>query len=124
MFVNIGHLTLVPPKRPTRKQKKHAPSTPSQGSELTNGSDQLTNDILSQTESDLSFDINSVDTVPLVNLQINDRVVWPAEHGYEAATVRWIGTLPEEESLQGEILVGVEFVSSAHNLPLTPPLFA
>lgn len=84
---------------------------------MTNGSqnsDLLSaNDLVSQTESELSFmdDVTSAETVPLVDLQVNDRVVWPSDEGYERAIVRWIGTLPEEEALQGEILVGVEFVS-------------
>lgn len=122
MFVNIGQITLVPPKRPGRRPKKRAPSTPSLSSEnnfLTNGSqtsDQYTNDLVSQTESELSFmdDVTSAETVPLVDLQVNDRVAWPSDLGYEKAFVRWIGTLPEEESLQGEILVGVEFVSISY----------
>lgn len=76
-------------------------------------SDQYTNDLVSQTESELSFfdDINSTETAPLVTIQVGDRVSWPSDHGSEKATVRWIGTLPDEDSLQGEILVGVEFVS-------------
>lgn len=116
MFVNIGQLNLVPPKRPMRKPKRKVPSTPSQGSELlTNGShvsDSLANDLVSRTESELSFtdDMRSADTEPLVDLEVNDRVLWPSDHGMQPATVRWIGTLPEEE-LHGEILVGVEFVS-------------
>lgn len=116
MFVNIGQLTVVPPKRPMRKPKRKPPSTPSMGSgKLTNGShlsDILTNDLVSQTESELSFtDDVSAETAPLVNFHVNDRVIWPSENGYEAATVKWIGTLAEEEALRGEILVGVEFVS-------------
>ena len=118
MFVNIGQITLVPPKRPSRRPKKRAPSTPSLSSEnnfLTNGSqlsDQYTNDLVSRTESELSFmdDVNSAETVPLVDLQVGDRVLWPSDHGDEEASVRWIGTLPDKE-LEGEILVGVEFVS-------------
>lgn len=118
MIVHIGHITLVPPKRPFRRPKKRAPSTPSLSSEnnfLTNGSqtsDQYTNDLVSRTESELSFtdDMTSADTVPLVDLQLNDRVEWPSDHGPETGTVRWIGCLPDE-GLQGEILVGVEFVS-------------
>ena len=127
MFVNVGQLTLVPPKRPMRRQKKRAPSTPSQGSEnMTNGSqnsDLLSaNDLVSQTESELSFmdDVTSAETVPLVDLQVNDRVVWPSDEGYERAVVKWIGSLPEEEALQGEILVGVEFVSNNHPSPSIP----
>ena len=127
MFVNVGQLTLVPPKRPMRRQKKRAPSTPSQGSEnMTNGSqnsDLLSaNDLVSQTESELSFmdDVTSAETVPLVDLQVNDRVVWPSDEGYERAVVKWIGSLPEEEALQGEILVGVEFVSNYHPSPSIP----
>ena len=75
-----------------------------------------TNDLVSQTESELSFmdDVTSAETVPLVDLQVNDRVVWPSDEGYERAVVKWIGSLPEEEALQGEILVGVEFVSNNH----------
>lgn len=116
MFVHIGQLTVVPPKRPLRKPKRKPPSTPSMGSgRLTNGShlsDILTNDLVSQTESELSFtDDVSAETAPLVDFHVNDRVIWPSETGYEAATVKWIGTLPEEETLHGEILVGVEFVS-------------
>lgn len=126
MFVNIGQITLVPPKRPMRRPKKRAPSTPSLGSVnniMTNGSltsDQYTNDLMSQTESELSFmdDVTSAETVPLVDLQVNDRVAWPSDQGYERAFVRWIGTLPEEEALQGEILVGVEFVSSILSINL------
>lgn len=122
MFVNIGQLTLVPPTRPTRKPKKKVtPSSPSQvsgiitnGSHATTNSDQFQTDLVSQTESELSFgtdDITSADTAPLVDLQVNDRVIWPSDNGYEKAVVKWIGTIPDDDSLQGEILVGVEFVS-------------
>lgn len=118
MFVNIAQLMLVPPKKPLRRPKKKAPSTPSQRSyNMTNGSqtsgDQYLNDLVSQTESELSFmdDVASAETVPLIDLQVNDRVAWPSDKGYEKALVRWIGTLPEDDSLHGEILVGVEFVS-------------
>ncbi|KAK7114047.1 ubiquitin carboxyl-terminal hydrolase CYLD-like [Littorina saxatilis] len=40
-------------------------------------------------------------------LRIGDRVMWPSDNGNEYGTVRWIGSLPDDES--GEKTVGVEF---------------
>lgn len=49
----------------------------------------------------------------LVNPQINDRVVWLGnDHIYQRATIKWLGTLPDDGKAKvGEPLVGVEFVS-------------
>lgn len=129
MFVNIAHLTLVPPKRPDRpkKPKKRAPSTPSQGSESNNivnggshlSSDQYLNDLVSQTESELSFMSSETAMIDPPEFHVHDRVAWPSDSGYEKAFIRWIGTLPEDISQDGEVLVGVEFVSTAHFLFLS-----
>ena len=103
--MNISHIKLIPPQRPERKvkhqrvEKNHVSVEPPP---LTNGRD--------RTE-DLTVE-NSLDLVPVVNPGINDRVVWIGEDGYERATVKWIGTLPDDGKVQqGETLVGVEFVS-------------
>ncbi|XP_067942322.1 ubiquitin carboxyl-terminal hydrolase CYLD-like [Watersipora subatra] len=105
VFVNISHIKLIPPQPPKRKMKhqkaerNHTKPLP----ETINGQDGKLEDLSISMEDDLNI-------VPVVNPQINDRVIWVGEDGYERAIIKWIGTLPDDDKVQeGETLIGVEF---------------
>lgn len=66
-----------------------------------------------QTDSDNGVPAadSNIQVVAVTDVQIGDRVIWPSQNGYERATVKWSGVLPTENQEDGEMLVGVEFVS-------------
>lgn len=80
--------------------------------ELANGGD------CTPSAADLAISTeDSLDYCPVEEPSIGDRVAWLGDEGYEWATVKWTGTLPDDDKVQdGETLVGVEFVSTAYTV--------
>ena len=119
MFVNISNLKLIPPQRPERKTRR-VTTVSSHGSRVTNGnksSDISRSSDISSIEEEVvtgGCEADQLELYPVTDPQINDRVVWIGESGYERATIKWIGCLPTDDTCSvqhDEILVGVEFVS-------------
>lgn len=121
VFVNISNLKLIPPQRPDRKARRPAASATSHRVSNGNKSSDVSrsSDISSIEEEEEEegtggeSQAEQLELYPVTDPQINDRVVWIGESGYERATIKWIGCLPTDDSStqQKEILVGVEFVS-------------
>lgn len=120
VFVNISSVKLIPPERPGRRDRrpgrvqkllpdevivhKSRDGQPIQKWETVDFCD--TPGEGSLDEGDDSLDELSL--YPVSEVHIDDRVIWAGEDGYERATVKWVGTLPDGD---GELLAGVEFVS-------------
>lgn len=134
VFVNISNVKLIPPLRPERKvrQSHHTSSSQSNQTDsratstgLVNGSTAgilgnrtgkpampVSSDISSIEEGDDDIVDDSVELYPVTEPQVGDRVIWMGEHGYERATIKWMGILPDDDNTQNEeTLIGVEFVS-------------
>lgn len=109
LFTNIAHIELIQPPE-WNGDHANGQSTHSHRS-LDNGTVEYA---ASTANSDLSADVTSYSTLcKVTSVEIGDHVIWISnDNQYERGTVMWSGVLPQDDNvLDGEILVGIEFVS-------------